>query len=105
MVTVASTVDPFRKLTVPVCAPAVVEFTWAVKTTGMVASWVVGLAENVIAESARAETDSELDVDAAKPALPEYTAVIALGPSGKLRLNVAMPCALMAWAPSRAVPA
>jgi hypothetical protein len=40
------------------------------------------LTENVIAESARAETVSALDVEVAKPALPESTAVIALGPSG-----------------------
>ena len=73
----------------------IAEFTPAVKTTGMVANWVVGLAENMIAEGARAEIDSGLDVDAAKPTLPEYTAVIALRPSGRLRLNVAMPCALI----------
>jgi hypothetical protein len=37
----------------------------------MVANWVVGLADNMIAESARLEIDSALDLDAAKPALPE----------------------------------
>jgi hypothetical protein len=39
--------------------------TWTVKTTGMVADCPVGLAEDVIAESARAETDGAADVGGA----------------------------------------
>jgi hypothetical protein len=45
--------------------------TWPVRTTGMVPNWIVRLAEYVIVESLRAQTDSALYVGATKPAFPE----------------------------------
>jgi hypothetical protein len=44
----------------------------------MVTDCPVGLAENVIAEGSRAKTECAANVEAAKPALPGWTAMISL---------------------------
>jgi hypothetical protein len=60
----------------------VAEFTWPVRTTGMVANWVLRRAENVIVESLCAETDSALGVGAANPVRPGIDCPDRVGTEG-----------------------
>jgi hypothetical protein len=62
----------------------VAEFTWPGKTTGIVTDWVVGVAEDVIAESARAETDGAEDVEAPKHQFPGIDCSDRVGTGGEL---------------------
>jgi len=92
-VTVPSSVEPSKKLTVPRGDPVSAGETVAVKRIDCPEIAGFGLAIRTVAvETAEITSDTDEEVEAAKPALPEYTAVKECEPTVKLLVvNVASP--------------